>query len=313
MSTISTQKQAAKAFVREWSDKGYEKGETQRFWLSLLHTVFGIDNPMKLMEFEVPVKTITKEKGADFIDAYISSTKVLIEQKGSHIDLNAKYRQSDGQELTPYQQARRYAAGLPVSMSPRWIVACNFQTFEVHDMEHPNDAPEIIQLADLEKEYHRLSFLVDDTHVHLKKELEVSIQAGEIVGVLYDKILAQYKDPSNPESQKDLNKLCVRLVFCLYAEDAGIFGNKDMFLDYMAQFSANDFRRGLIELFQVLDTRPEDRDPYMDEALAAFPYVNGGMFSGDIEIPRIDDEIRSLILERASDDFDWSMISPTIF
>ena len=313
MASTNTQKQAAKAFVQEWSGKGYEKGETQRFWLSLLHTVFGIDNPMKMMEFELPVKTITKEKGSDFIDAYIHATKVLIEQKGSHVDLSAKYRQSDGQELTPYQQARRYAAGLPLSMAPRWIVACNFNTFEVHDMEHPTDAPEIIQLADLEKEYHRLSFLVDDTNVHLKKELEVSIQAGEIVGVLYDKILAQYKDPTNPESQKALNKLCVRLVFCLYAEDAGIFGTKNMFHDYMSRFSANDFRRALIELFEVLDTKPEDRDPYMDEGLLAFPYVNGGMFAGEIEIPRINEEIRELILQRASDDFDWSLISPTIF
>ena len=84
MASTNTQKQAAKAFVQEWSGKGYEKGETQRFWLSLLHTVFGIDNPMKMMEFELPVKTITKEKG-------------------SHVDLSAKYRQSDGQELTPYQ------------------------------------------------------------------------------------------------------------------------------------------------------------------------------------------------------------------
>lgn len=313
MASTNTQKQAAKAFVQEWSGKGYEKGETQRFWLSLLHTVFGIDNPMKMMEFELPVKTITKEKGSDFIDAYIHATKVLIEQKGSHVDLSAKYRQSDGQELTPYQQARRYAAGLPLSMAPRWIVACNFNTFEVHDMERPNDAPEVIQLADLEKEYHRLSFLVDDTNVHLKKELEVSIQAGEIVGVLYDKILTQYKDPSNPESQKALNKLCVRLVFCLYAEDAGIFGTKNMFHDYMSRFSANDFRRALIELFKVLDTKPEDRDPYMDEGLLAFPYVNGGMFAGEIEIPRINEEIRTLILQRASDDFDWSLISPTIF
>ena len=312
MST-NTQKQAAKAFVQQWSGKGYEKGETQRFWLDLLHTVFGIDNPMARMEFEIPVKTILKEKGSDFIDGYITATKVLIEQKGSHVDLSAKSRQSDGTDLTPYQQARRYAAGLPVSMTPRWIVACNFTTFEVHDMERPNDAPEVIRLADLEKEYNRLSFLVDDTNVHLKKELEVSIQAGEIVGVLYDKILAQYKDPAIRNSQKALNKLCVRLVFCLYAEDAGIFGSKDMFHDYMSRFSANDFRRALIELFQVLDTKPEDRDPYMDEALLAFPYVNGGMFAGEIEIPRITEEIRDLILQRASDDFDWSLISPTIF
>ena len=313
MANNTTQKQAAKQFVQDWCGKGYEKGETSRFWIALLQNVFGIQDATKFIEFELPVKTILKEKGSDFIDGYIASTKVLIEQKGSHVDLGTKYRQSDGSELTPYQQARRYSAGLPVSMTPHWIVVCNFTTFEVHDMEHPNDAPEVIQLADLEKEYHRLSFLVDDTNVHLKKELEVSIQAGEIVGVLYDKILSQYKDPENPETQKALNKLCVRLVFCLYAEDAGIFGSKNMFHDYMAQFSAADFREKLIKLFRILDQKPEDRDPYEDEALLAFPYVNGGLFSGDIEIPRINEEIRQLILQRASDDFDWSLISPTIF
>ena len=184
--------QAAKVFISQWVGKGYEKGETQRFWLSLLHTVFGIDDPTTMMQFEIPVKTITKEKGADFIDAYIPSTKVLIEQKGSHVDLRAKYRQSDGVELTPYQQARRYAAGLPVSQSPRWIVACNFFTFLVYDMEHPNDDPEEIRLENLEREWHRLEFLVSDTRTHIRKELEVSIKAGEIVGVLYDKLLAQY-------------------------------------------------------------------------------------------------------------------------
>ena len=313
METGTKQRQAVRAFVKDWMGKGYEKGETQRFWLDLLHRVFGIDNPMSIMQFEIPVKTITKEKGSDFIDAYISSTKVLIEQKGSHIDLSAKARQSDGAELTPYQQGRRYAAGLPLSMAPRWIVACNFETFEVHDMEHPNDAPEVILLQDLEKEFTRLSFLVDDTNVHIKKELEVSIQAGEIVGVLYEKFLAQYIHPENPDSQKSLNKLCVRLVFCLYAEDAGIFGSKNMFHDYLSQFSVTEFRKALIELFQVLDTAPEDRDPYMDESLAAFPFVSGGMFAGEIEIPRITEEIRNLILQRASDDFDWSLISPTIF
>jgi hypothetical protein len=313
MANNTTQKQAAKQFVQDWSGKGYEKGETARFWIALLQNVYGIQDATKFMEFEVPVKTILKEKGADFIDGYIPTTRVLIEQKGSKVDLTAKYRQSDGSELTPYQQARRYAAGLPVSMVPRWIVACNFTTFEVHDMERPNDAPEVIELKDLEKEYHRLSFLVDDSNVHLKKELEVSIQAGEIVGVLYDKILAQYKDPANPESQKSLNKLCVRIVFCLYAEDAGIFGTKDMFHDYLEQFTAGELREKLIKLFRILDTKPEDRDPYEDEKLLAFPYVNGGMFAGEIEIPRFNEEIRTLLLQRASDDFDWSAISPTIF
>jgi len=313
MATDTKQRQAAKAFVKDWLGKGYEKGETARFWMDLLGRVYGITNPAQFIQFELPVKTFAKDKGSDFIDAYIPTTKVLIEQKGSHVDLTTKARQSDGMELTPFQQGLRYASGLGTGKYPHWIVACNFNTFEVHNMETPDAAPEVIQLADLEKEYHRLSFLVDETNVHLKKELDVSIQAGDIVGVLYDKILAQYKGPSNPESQKALNKLCVRLVFCLYAEDAGIFGSKDMFHDYMSRFSANDFRRALIELFQVLDTKPEDRDPYMDEALLAFPYVNGGMFAGEIEIPRITDEIRALILQRASDDFDWSLISPTIF
>ena len=313
MASDTKQRQAAKAFVKDWLGKGYEKGETARFWMDLLGRVFGITNPAQFIQFELPVKTILKEKGSDFIDGYIPTTKVLIEQKGSKVNLSEKYRQSDGSELTPYQQARRYAAGLPQSQYPRWIVACNFTSFEVHDMERPNDAPEVVQLADLEKEYTRLSFLVDDTNVHLKKELDVSIQAGEIVGVLYDKILAQYKDPENPESQKALNKLCVRLVFCLYAEDAGIFGSKDMFHDYMSQFSAAEFREKLIKLFRILDQKPEERDPYEDEKLLAFPYVNGGMFAGEIEIPRINDEIRALILQRASDEFDWSLISPTIF
>ena len=313
MATDTKQRLAAKAFVKDWQGKGYEKGETARFWMDLLGRVFGVSNPSQVIQFEVPVKTFAKDKGNDFIDAYILSTKVLIEQKGSHVDLSVKAKQSDGMELTPFQQGMRYAPGLGSGKFPRWIVACNFQTFEVHDMEHPNDAPEIIQLADLEKEYHRLTFLVDDTNVHLKKELEVSIQAGEIVGVLYDKILSQYRNPEDPETQKSLNKLCVRLVFCLYAEDAGIFGSKDMFHDYMSQFSAGEFREKLIKLFRILDQKPEDRDPYEDEKLLAFPYVNGGMFAGDIEIPRINEEIRSLILQRASDDFDWSLISPTIF
>ncbi len=305
---------AAKRFVNEWSGKGYEKGETQRFWLSLLHNVFGVDDPTKVMRFELPVKTFTKDKGADFIDAYIITTKVLIEQKGSHVNLEDKEKQSDGMMLTPYQQARRYATGLPRSESPRWIVTCNFKEFHIHDMEHPNVDPQVVLLEDLEKEYYRLEFLVNDEAEARKKEFEVSIKAGEIVGILYEKILAQYHDPNNPESQKSLNKLCVRLVFCLYAEDAGIFGRKDMFHDYLKLFPANQMRRALIDLFEVLNTPMDKRDPYLDEALAQFPYANGGLFGGDsIEIPQFTDELKDLLLERASYDFDWSEISPTIF
>ena len=148
MSTTNNQKQAARQFVQDWSGKGYEKGETQRFWIALLHDVLGVENPVKFIEFEIPVKTITKEKGSDYIDGYISSTKVLIEQKGSHVDLSAKARQSDGAELTPYQQGRRYAAGLPQSQYPRWIVAWP-QPTDVQKQKIEQTAQAILEARDL--------------------------------------------------------------------------------------------------------------------------------------------------------------------
>jgi hypothetical protein len=304
-----SQKKAAKEFAAKWKGRGYEKGESQPFWIELLQKVLQVEDPFSIISFENRVKL----SNTSFIDAYIKPTHVLIEQKSIEKDLRSSIPQSDGSTLTPFQQAKRYASELPYSDRPRWIVICNFQEFHVYDMENPQGEPEVIYLKDFEKEYHRLSFLVDDSNAHIKKELEVSIKAGEIVGVLYDKLLARYRDPDNPESQKALNKLCVRLVFCLYAEDAGIFGSKNMFHDYLEQFPASMFREQLIKLFRILDTLPEDRDPYEDEKLLAFPYVNGGMFAGDIEIPKIDEEIWELILQRASDDFDWSQISPTIF
>ena len=180
-------------------------------------------------------------------------------------------------------------------------------------MEQPGGEPEVIQLADLEKEYYRLQFLVEEGNKHLQKEMEVSIKAGEIVGLIYDALYKRYINPDD-NSLKSLNALCVRLVFCFYAEDAGIFGHKGMFCDYMRQFSARDWRSRLIELFQILDTKEEDRNKYIEEDLGAFPYVNGGLFADEtIEIPQFTDEIVELLLDKASSSFDWSEISPTIF
>ena len=300
---------AARQFAADWAGRGDEKQETQAFWLALLQKVYGVEEPEKYIAFELPVKL----DHTSFIDGYIADTRVLIEQKGRDIDLSRGYKQSDGSVLTPFQQARRYAGYLPHDQNPRWIVVCNFQEFRIHDMNRPNDEPEILKLADLEKEYHRLQFLVDTGSEHIKKEMEISLQAGELVGVLYDALLKQYKDPGDPETLKSLNKLCVRLVFCLYAEDAGIFGGKSMFHDYLEHHRAED-RRALINLFRVLDQDIPQRDKYLDDDLAAFPYVNGGLFADEeIEIPRLGDEIIDLILRRASEDFDWSAISPTIF
>lgn len=303
------QKTAAKQFAAYWATRGDEKQDTQSFWLSLLRTVYGVENPAQFIQFEVPVKL----DHVSYIDGFISETKVLIEQKSASVDLNRGYKQSDGTFLRPYEQARRYAGFLPHDQNPRWIVVCNFQEFQIYDMNRPNDEPETLRLANLEKEYHRLQFLVDTGSTVVKKEMEVSLQAGEIVGTLYDALLKQYKDPESPETLKSLNALCVRLVFCLYAEDAGVFGGHGMFQRYL-QNHIHDARRALIDLFRVLDTQPENRDPYIDEDLAAFPYVNGGLFADeDVVIPRLDENIVDLILHRASEDFDWSVISPTIF
>ena len=308
------QKTAAKAFAKYWEGKGYEKGESQPFWISLLRDVFDVAEPEKYIKFEDQVKLDTS---TGFIDGFISETHVMIEQKGAGKDLNKAIKQSDGSLLTPFQQAKRYSAELPYSERPRWIITCNFQEFFVYDMENPRGEPEKIKLADLEKEYYRLSFLVEKGSVHLQREMEISIKAGEVVGLLYDGLLKQYKNPDDPETLKHLNKLCVRLVFCLYAEDAGIFGKHLMFHDYLKQFSANQLRKALTQLFKVLNQKPEERDPYLaddDPMLAAFPYVNGGLFADEtVIIPPFNDELKTLLLQRASADFDWSEISPTIF
>lgn len=311
--TDTQRRAAAKQFAADWQGKGYEKGHSQTFWLSLLQKVYGVEEPDKFITFEDQIML----DHTSFIDGFIPSTHVLIEQKSLGKELNKPIKQSDGSLLSPFQQAKRYAAELPYSQRPRWIVTCNFAEFYVYDMERPTGDPEIIKLCDLEKEYYRLQFLVDTGDTNIKKEMEVSLQAGEIVGVLYDALLKQYKAPEAEDTLKSLNALCVRLVFCLYAEDAGIFGSKSMFHDYLRNIPASGIRRALVELFRILDQKPEQRDKYLADdnpALAAFPYVNGGLFSDEnIEIPPFTEELKNLLLEKASGDFDWSAISPTIF
>ncbi len=305
-----TKKKSAKEFVQRWQGKGYENGESQKFWLDLLQNVLGVMNVTEYISFEEQVRL----DHTSFIDGYIEATHVMIEQKSLGKDLRKGIKQSDGTLLTPFQQAKRYASELPYSKRPRWVVTCNFSEFLVYDMEKPNCEPEQIFLKDLPKEYYRLQFLVDTGNDSIKKEMDISLKAGELVGKLYDLILKQYKNPDSPETLKSLNMLCVRLVFCLYAEDSGIFGKHKMFGKYLQRFPAIDVRKALIELFYVLDTPISDRDPYMNDDLSAFPYVNGGLFAEEnIEIPRFTDEIVDLLVNGASKIFNWADISPTIF
>ena len=307
----------AKEFVSTWTsllkatkDKAAEKKLSQMFWMTLLQDVYGVQNIAEYIQFEEQVAL----DHTSYIDGFIPSTKVLIEQKGSDKNLNAPIRQSDGSLLTPFQQAKRYANELPYSKKPRWILTCNFWSFQIYDMEHPNDVPAIIQLKDLDREYYRLNFLINEQDTKIQKELQLSVEAGNVVAAMYSELLGQYNNPTD-EDLKSLNVLCVRLVFCLYAEDAGLFGGHSKFHDYLAQFKPNQVRKALIDLFEILDTKPEDRDPYGDEMLNSFPYVNGGLFSNasKITIPRFTQEIVNTILQKASEGFDWSGISPTIF
>lgn len=304
------QSEKAKAFAEYWKDKGYEKGESQAFWLSLLRDVLGVEEPEKLIKFEDKVML----DHTSFIDGIIESTHVLIEQKDSSKNLRKAIKQSDGSLLSPFQQAKRYSANLPYSQRPRYIITCNFWSFLIYDMENPQGEPEELLLKNLSTEYYRLNFIINAEDKHIKREEDISIKAGELVGRLYNTLLNQYIKPDSINSLKSLNMLCVRLVFCLYAEDAGIFGKRDMFHDYLQSIPKNKVRKAIIDLFKTLDTKEEDRDPYLEDDLKIFPYVNGGLFADeDIEIPQFNDEIIDLLIKDCSEQFDWSMISPTIF
>lgn len=311
--TDAQQREEARQFFYRWNGKGKEDEDARSYWIEILQNIFGVENVTTRVDFEK--KVVGMDGHTKRIDVYIPETNVLIEQKSLGIALDKP--QSGHNKMTPYEQAKYYDNGLPHSEKARWIITSNFAEIWVYDMEQKRPEPVKITLSDLQTKYHLLDFLVNRKKQNISEEMEVSLQAGEIVGLLYDAFHEQYKNPDDPETLKSLNKLCVRIVFCLYGEDASIFGKKNMFHDYMAQFDTKSARKGLRDLFRVLNQKPEERDPYLsddDPVLSAFPYVNGGLFDGDdIEIPPFTDYIMDLLLHKASDDFDWSGISPTIF
>ena len=310
--TDAEQREAAHQFVNKWKDKaGKEDEEGRSYWLDLLEKVFGVSDATDRIDFE---KKVVVDGQTKRIDAYIPETHVLIEQKSKGKALDEKIKNSGDIELTPYEQAKRYNDNLPYDEKARWILTCNFSEIWIYDMNAKVPEPVKIHLPELMTKYALLDFLVKKEVKALSHEIEVSIKAGDIVGLLYDALLKQYKDPENERSLKSLNVLCVRLVFCLYAEDAGIFGQKGMFHDYLSSYDAAHTRQALADLFRVLDQKDDERDPYLLPELAAFPYVNGGLFADEaVEIPMFTDDIRTLLLTKASEDFDWSDISPTIF
>lgn len=320
------QKKELADFIKTWSDHGDEVADKVTYWNTLLRIV-GVPqdqidaNTFIKYEYKIKLNTDDDRSFHGAIDAYIPSTKVLIEQKSFGVDLFKPENRNNGGEtrkVTPFEQAQRYDNHLAKDKKADFIVLCNFSQIVIYDVRHDlSKKPIIIDIVDLPKQLYLLDFLIKDEVKELEKEKQVSLDAGELVGKIYNELVKQYKDPSTEHAKKSINQLCVRLVFCLYAEDAGLFGQKNMFHDYLADVEPNRIGLALRELFKVLDTKIKERDPYLDQInpkLAAFPYVNGGMFSDeDIEIPPFTQELKDLLLRKASDDFDWSEISPTIF
>ena len=294
-------------FVSRWQGRGYEKGDTQQFWLQLLRTIGYSKVDDVLFEFHV--------SSGGFIDVWIPDAGVLIEQKALGIDLD-KEELRQGKQKTPLTQALDYVDELPRLEQPRFVITCNFSTFRVYDRDAygrsqlPNNAFEFT-LDELANHPEYLAFINDPTNSRLEKEKTVSIKAGELIGKLYDKLREGYMNPDSEESMHALNVLCVRLVFCLYCEDAGLFG-KDAFYNYLKDVPANRIRTTLKNLFRALDTNLSERDPY-DLEVKAFPYVNGGLFRDESEVPNFTDETKSFLLDEVSSHIDWSQISPTIF
>lgn len=263
-------------------------------------------------KIEFQKKVIGVDGNTKRIDAYIPETKVLIEQKSRGIDLDKTQAGHNG--MTPFEQAKMYDNALPHSEKSRWIILSNFAEIWIYDMDQKKPAPVKIALDELPSKYSLLEFLISEEVKKVNREMELSLEAGKLVGKIHDRFQEQYNDPMAKRTQNSLNILCVRLVFCLYAEDAGLFGpSKDAFSSYLQQYEPKDMRRALLDLFKVLDTPVEQRaELYLDDELEAFPYVNGGLFAREnIEIPKLTQEIKDTLIESAA--FDWSEISPTIF
>lgn len=305
--TDAERREAARKYINNWRGKGYEKGETAKAWIELL-TVLGVENPTEYIQFEMPVKVKGQTK---FIDAYIPATKVLIEQKGVNVDLDKPEPQSGGDLMTPFEQAFRYNSYLSYDERPRWIVVSNFAEIRIYDMNDLGGKYQSIRLENLREDIQYLDFILKKDVKAVTRELDLSKAAGDIVGQIYNALRLQYKNPDDPETLKSLNALCVRLVFCFFAEDAGVFQH-GQFRDYMRLVPASKWHRELRALFKMLNTDYPYRDGY-DPDLEAFPFVNGGLFDGsNNEIPAFTDDIVNLILDVGCA-FNWREISPTIF
>lgn len=305
---IADQHKKAVEFIERWQGRGDEKQETQKFWLDLMQNVLDVPDAINNTEFEYR----TANRG--YIDMLCPDSRFLVEQKSKNVDLD-KPEERQGDSVTPAEQAVRYSDNLPPSKKPTFICTCNFNTFRFYDIEKdPRAEKSPVEEFTLDKLTEHLTvfrniFSENRSRNYIEKQL--SEKAGLLVANLHNELEKQYADPDSEEEHHSLALLTVRIVFCLYAEDAGLFKNH-IFSNYIHSAQASDLRRKLIDLFNTLDTDDENRDKYLEDELQEFPYVNGGLFRENIEIPQLTEPIKDAILH-AGDDFDWHTISPVIF
>lgn len=310
-------KTAASEFVTRWKEilgkvpagKNNEQQDTAKFWQDLLVNVLGVPSSSMatFVDFERKVR-------GRRIDVFVSDHHFLCEQKSVGVDLDKPEPRNGGLE-TPYQQATWYAQHLPYSERPRWLMTCNFETFRLYDLdeERPEDNVQEFTLEELPDHLYLLGFLTSKESSRLHKEQELSVEAGRHVSRLYDAISKQYHHiDTDEEEQRSLNVLITRIIFLLYAEDADLLQSHFAFGDF-CKGDPSKLRRKLATLFETIDTPYDERDEYADDDVAAFPYVNGGLFSDQsIVIPQMTEEIANAI-EDASRGFDWREISGVIF
>lgn len=303
---------AAKEFAKRWSGKTWSEDQFARtFWMDLLKSIYDIeyyDTSNVIFEYR------TSASGK--IDLWLRNLSTMVEMKSSGVDLD-KPEMRQGELKTPFKQVYDYAVSFPRREQPDYLITCNFDKFRVYSRkEHGDinleDSGIEFSLNDLGNKPEYLSFLVDPQNSRLYHEREISEAAGQLIGKLYDMLRDQYLDPDSEESKHSLNVLCVRLVFCLFCEDAGLFGEMDALYNFLKDVPASNIRLNLQRLFHNLDLPKENRDKY-DDAIKVFPYINGGLFREEVEIPNFTDAIKEFLLNELSQNVDWSKISPTIF
>lgn len=307
----------SKKFSMDWHERGYEKGETQKFWRAILKKILRVDEPDEFIDFEQPVRIDGQTK---FIDAYIPQTKILIEQKSFGIDLDKAELQSDGSELTPYQQALRYANSLPDDKKPLRIIVCNFAEFHVYKSD--SIKPIIIKLRDLVYEYPRLKILIDPNADDSPPQERISKSALADIDRIYKAFAENYKRNKINDYEDDLNKICTRLVFCFYACDAKIFDtaqkifDANKFFGYILKFDTKERIAALQKIFDALSLEKNMRGD-LDDDLKTFPYINGGLFDEKIPMPAYNKFITnpSQVIDNVKGirNFRWREISPPIF